>query len=65
MLTDVLDNHNGEQFELTYRYRMDRGRWIISPTKWNLALTERFVRKYASPEPVDDGTFTFYIARKK
>jgi SAM-dependent methyltransferase len=41
------------------------GKWIISPTKWNLALTEAYVRKYASPEPVDDGTYTFYIARKK
>jgi len=41
------------------------GKWIVSRTKWNLALTENFVRKYASPEPVDNGTFTFYIARKK
>src|SRR5690606_37702796 len=41
------------------------GKWIISPSKWNLALTEAYVRKYASPEPVDDGTYTFYIARKK
>ncbi|GAB4416116.1 MAG: class I SAM-dependent methyltransferase [Anaerolineales bacterium] len=44
--------------------RLLTGRWIISPTKWNLALTERFVRRYASTEPVEDGTFTFYIARK-
>jgi len=41
------------------------GKWIISGTRWNLWLTERFVRKYASPEPVEDGTFTFYIARKR
>jgi len=41
------------------------GKWIIAPTKWNLWLTERYVKKYASPEPVADGTFTFYIARKK
>jgi SAM-dependent methyltransferase len=45
--------------------RVLTGRWIISRTRWNLALTERFVRKYASTEPVDDGTFTFYIAKKK
>jgi len=45
--------------------RMLTGKWIISRTKWNLALTERFVKKYASPEPVEDGTFTFYIARKR
>jgi SAM-dependent methyltransferase len=41
------------------------GKWIISPTKWNLWLTEQLVRKYASTEPVEDGTFTFYIARKR
>ena len=40
------------------------GRWILAPTRWNLWLTERFVRGYASPEPVEDGTFTFYVARK-
>jgi SAM-dependent methyltransferase len=40
------------------------GKWIISPTRWNLWLTENYVRKYASPEPVEDGTFTFYIARR-
>jgi len=45
--------------------RVLTGKWIISRARWNLWLTERFVRKYASPEPVDDGTFTFYIARKK
>ncbi len=41
------------------------GKWLISRARWNLALTEHFVRKYASPEPVEDGTFTFYIARKR
>ena len=45
--------------------RVLTGRWIISRTQWNLALTKNFVKKYASPEPVDDGTFTFYLARKK
>jgi SAM-dependent methyltransferase len=40
-------------------------KWILAPTRWNLALTERYVRKFASTEPVDDGTFTFYIARCK
>jgi SAM-dependent methyltransferase len=40
------------------------GRWIIAPTKWNLWLTEKFTRRYASIKPVDDGTFTFYLARK-
>jgi SAM-dependent methyltransferase len=45
--------------------RLLTGRWIISPAHWNLRLTERFVRKYASPAPVEDGTFTFYVARRK
>jgi SAM-dependent methyltransferase len=40
------------------------GKWILSPTKWNLALTEAFVRRYALPEPVENGTFTFYVARR-
>ncbi|MBN1303842.1 MAG: class I SAM-dependent methyltransferase [Anaerolineales bacterium] len=39
-------------------------KWILVPAKWNLALTERCVRKFASPEPVENGTFTFYVARK-
>jgi outer membrane scaffolding protein for murein synthesis (MipA/OmpV family) len=30
-LTDVLDVHDGEQAELTYRYRLDRGRWVLLP----------------------------------
>jgi len=41
------------------------GKWILSPTKWNLSLTKNYVEKYASPEPLNDGTFTFYIARKR
>jgi SAM-dependent methyltransferase len=45
--------------------RVLTGKWIIGRARWNLRLTERFVRKYASPQPVEDGTFTFYVARKK
>ncbi len=40
------------------------GRWILAPTRWNLGLTERFLRRYASTEPVEDGVFTFFVARK-
>ena len=40
------------------------GKWVIAPAKWNLWLTEKFVRQYASTEPVEDGTFTFYVAHK-
>jgi outer membrane scaffolding protein for murein synthesis (MipA/OmpV family) len=30
-VTDLRDKHNGEEFDLTYRYRFDRGRWMFSP----------------------------------
>jgi SAM-dependent methyltransferase len=40
------------------------GKWLLSPTRWNLWFTEKFVRRYASSAPVEDGTFTFYIARR-
>lgn len=39
-------------------------RWIIAPTRWNLALTDKLIRPYTNPAPVKDGTFTFYVARK-
>lgn len=45
--------------------RLLTGRWIIAPTKWNLWLTMQVVKKHASPAAVEDGTFTFYIARKR
>ncbi len=45
--------------------RVLTGKWVINRNQWNLALTERFVKKYASTEPVEDGTFTFFIARKR
>jgi SAM-dependent methyltransferase len=41
------------------------GRWILVPTKWNLWLTERFVRQFTSIEPCDDGTMTFYVAYRR
>jgi outer membrane scaffolding protein for murein synthesis (MipA/OmpV family) len=30
-LTDTLDRHNGQQAQVTYRYRFETGRWSISP----------------------------------
>lgn len=39
-------------------------RWIISPTRWNLFFTERFLRKYVEHPEHPQGTFTFYVARK-
>jgi SAM-dependent methyltransferase len=41
------------------------GKWLISPSRWNLWLTEKILRKYTSTQPVEDGTFTFYVARKR
>lgn len=40
------------------------GRWILVRKDWNLSLTEKLVRPLASTQQVDDGTFTFYLARK-
>lgn len=40
-------------------------RWVLVPTHWNLALTERLIRPYASTEPDPQGTYTFFIARKR
>ncbi|MCI0505701.1 MAG: MipA/OmpV family protein [Gammaproteobacteria bacterium] len=30
-VTDTLNKHNGEEVDVTYRYRLDEGRWIYSP----------------------------------
>ena len=39
------------------------GRWIISPTMWNLGTTYRMIKPYYDEMPIrDDGTYTFYIA---
>jgi SAM-dependent methyltransferase len=40
------------------------GRWILVPTRWNLALTRRMVEPHARAEEHAQGTFTFYVARK-
>jgi SAM-dependent methyltransferase len=37
--------------------------WIIAPWRWNLFLTEQYVRRYAIAQPDPKGTFTFYVAR--
>jgi SAM-dependent methyltransferase len=41
-------------------------RWILVPSRWNLALTHRLVEPYYRQDPVSEaGVYTFYIARKK
>lgn len=40
-------------------------RWILVPTRWNLALTRRIVQPYYDADPIcPDGVYSFYIARK-
>jgi SAM-dependent methyltransferase len=41
------------------------GRWIITPARWNQFLTERYVRRFTSPKRIDDGTFSFFVGRKR
>jgi SAM-dependent methyltransferase len=45
--------------------RVLTGKWILSRTRWNLFFTRKFVEPYASPAPIENGTFTFYIARRR
>jgi SAM-dependent methyltransferase len=40
------------------------GRWILARTRWNLALTRRFVEPFSQAVEDPHGTFTFYVARK-
>ncbi len=39
-------------------------RWILVRSRWNLWLTDKIVRRYALTQPVEEGTFTFFSARK-
>jgi len=40
------------------------GRWILVPQRWNLALTERWLRPpYEEPRP-EVGTYLFFVAEK-
>ncbi len=42
------------------------GRWILTPKRWNLAVTQKLIHKYYLEDPVHpQGSYTFYIARKK
>lgn len=40
-------------------------RWILAPTRWNLWLTDRLVRRYYHEPLSDEGTYTFYFARRR
>lgn len=39
-------------------------RWIISPTRWNLYFTERFLRRFVDTPEHPLGVYTFYVAYK-
>jgi SAM-dependent methyltransferase len=41
------------------------GRWILTPTRWNLALTERWVKRVYDTSPVPNGTYSYYLAHKR
>jgi len=46
--------------------RLITGRWILFPSRWNLSLTRRLVQRYYDePAAVDEGAYTFYIARRE
>lgn len=40
-------------------------RWILAPYSWNLALTERYARRFYEEEPDESGTYSYYLARKR
>jgi len=41
------------------------GRWILVPKRWNLALTERWLRpRYEEPQP-EIGAYLFFVARRR
>ena len=45
--------------------RILTGRWIIVRANWNLWLTRKFLSKYASTHPIENGAYTFYVTRRK
>ncbi|NPV77015.1 MAG: class I SAM-dependent methyltransferase [Anaerolineae bacterium] len=41
------------------------GRWILSPTKWNLAITRAIVQRFYDELPEQpQGSYTFYVTRR-
>ncbi|HLF28852.1 MAG TPA: methyltransferase domain-containing protein [Anaerolineae bacterium] len=40
------------------------GRWVISPSRWNLWLTDRFIRRYYEEALPTEGAYLFFVARK-
>ncbi len=40
------------------------GRWLLVPTRWNLALTAALLRRYYEEPLPEQGAYLFFIARK-
>ncbi|HHH40621.1 MAG TPA: class I SAM-dependent methyltransferase [Chloroflexi bacterium] len=40
------------------------GRWVLWPSRANLWLTERLVRRFYEEPPANPGAYTFFVARK-
>ena len=49
----------------SYLTRLLTGRWILAPARWNLALTERLVRRHAQVGADEQGAYTWVVARRK
>jgi SAM-dependent methyltransferase len=41
------------------------GRWVLASGHWNLGITERLIRKHAEGGANENGTYTWYVARKR
>jgi SAM-dependent methyltransferase len=41
------------------------GRWVLAPTRTNLALTERLLRPYYDEPSPEQGAYLFFMARRK
>lgn len=40
------------------------GRWLLAPTRWNLAVTAALLRRYYEEPPPEAGAYLFFIAQK-
>lgn len=56
----------GHYFGLpSYFSRMLFGRWVLTPERWNLGITERLLQKLANGGADPAGTYTWYVARRR
>ena len=40
------------------------GKWILVSKPWNLRLTRKYTEKFYTENPLENGTYSFYLARK-